>query len=210
MKIVDHLLNGLNYQLIPARCVCCQGPGQCRLDLCAACQAELPPPPPVLETAHGCVYAGSTFAAPLDGWIHAFKFHQDLLKGRLLARMCTPDAGAELPQLLIPVPLHRKRLRMRGFNQALELARYWGRQHGIAVPIHALMRCRETAVQSQLDAQARRHNVQGAFSARAGLPVHVALVDDVYTTGATCAAAAEALQQAGVTRVDVWCLARVL
>lgn len=210
MKIVDQLLNGLNYQLIPARCACCQGPGQWQLDLCAACQAELPPPPPVLETAYGRVFAGSTFATPLDTWIHAFKFQQDLLMGRLLARLCAPKAEADMPLQLLPVPLHRKRLRTRGFNQALELARFWGRQHGIAVPAKALARCRETAVQSQLDAQARRLNVQGAFSARAGLPAHVALVDDVYTTGATCAAAAEALQQAGVTRVDVWCLARVL
>ncbi len=210
MKIVDHLLNGLNYQLIPARCACCQGPGQWRLDLCTACQAELPPAPSVLETSHGRVYAGSTFAAPLDSWIHAFKFHQDLTIGRLLAKLCAPGAHADLPEWLVPVPLHRKRLRMRGFNQALELARYWGRQHGIRVSKNALIRCRETAVQSQLDAQARLQNVQGAFSARAGLPAHVALVDDVYTTGATCAAAAEALQQAGVERVDVWCLARVL
>ena len=72
-----------------------------------------------------------------------------------------------------------------------------------------MVRVRATAMQSVLKGAERAANVQGAFRAAGTLPAHVALVDDVYTTGATCAAAAEALLAAGVRRIDVWCLARV-
>ena len=103
-----------------------------------------------------------------------------------------------------------QRLRQRGFNQSLELAKFWGKQAGIPVLSHALIRHRATQVQSELKAAERLSNVSGAFIANGNLPAHIALVDDVYTTGATCMAAAEALLAHGVQRVDVWCLARVL
>ena len=116
----------------------------------------------------------------------------------------------ERPELLLTVPLHRQRLRQRGYNQALELARPLAR--ALAVPLRhdVLQRQRATDAQTELDAVARRRNVRGAFAVREGvvLPAHVAVLDDVMTTGATLAECARVLKHAGVQRVDAWALAR--
>lgn len=106
------------------------------------------------------------------------------------------------------MPLHRARLRRRGYDQALELARPLAR--GLGLPLcDGLHRVRATAPQSELDARARRRNLRHAFAVQAPLPPHVALVDDVMTTGATLHAAAQALRRAGVGRIDAWVVARV-
>ena len=120
-------------------------------------------------------------------------------------------AGAERPQALVPVPLHTGRLRERGYDQALELTRPLARRLGLPLRDDLLRRARATAAQSTLDAGQRRRNLRGAFAVRGhcALPAHVALVDDVMTTGATAHAAASALLRAGVARVDVWVCARV-
>lgn len=117
----------------------------------------------------------------------------------------------ERPQALVPIPLHRGRLRRRGYDQSLELARPLARQLGVPLRDDLLRRVRATAAQSRLDAGARRRNLRGAFAVSAGAaaPSHVALVDDVMTTGATARSAATALLRAGVRRVDVWVRARV-
>src|SRR3546814_7526919 len=119
------------------------------------------------------------------------------------------DAGR--PQALLAVPLHRARLRTRGYDQALELARPLARALVIPLLPGALVRSRATSPQSELDAARRRRNLRGAFSVAPDtrLPAHVALVDDVMTTGATLHAAAIALRRAGVMRVDAWVCARV-
>lgn len=115
------------------------------------------------------------------------------------------------PAVLIPIPLHAARLRRRGYDQALELARPLARQLGLPLVIDVLRRGRETAPQSRLDAAQRRRNLRGAFQVdrSTALPPHVVLVDDVMTTGATLHAAAVALRRAGVARVDAWVCARV-
>jgi ComF family protein len=113
--------------------------------------------------------------------------------------------------LLLPVPLARRRLRERGFNQAGLLARWLSRQLAIACDERLLLRSRETPAQQGLDAKARRRNLRQAFAplptgAVAGL--HVAVVDDVLTTGATAQAVAQVLHKGGARRVDIYCLAR--
>jgi ComF family protein len=110
---------------------------------------------------------------------------------------------------LVPVPLHARRLRQRGHDQALGLARDWGRALGVPVIANALRRERDTQPQTELDGEARRRNLEGAFGMRGAAPVHVALVDDVLTTGSTLAAAVAALRAGGVRRIDAWVLARV-
>ena len=108
------------------------------------------------------------------------------------------------------MPLHRTRLRSRGYDQTLELARPLARMLGLALDTGLLTRRRATQAQSRLDEAARQRNLHGAFAVRAGpLPAHVALVDDVMTTGATLRAAAQALRDAGVQHVNAWVCARV-
>ncbi len=173
----------------------------------AACGHCLRRPPPLTV-----VHAAFRYEIPLDRLLPRLKFHDDLAAGRLLGGlMAEALAGTERPDALIPVPLHRRRLRSRGFDQTLELAVPLA--HALRLPLmdDILMRMRETAPQSRLDAAARRRNLRRAFAVREGgvLPTHVALVDDVMTTGATLHAAADALLRAGVKRVDAWVCARV-
>lgn len=209
MQFVDRIRNALNIQWFPSPCRLCGEEAGAAAAFCSVCLDGFPRPPPVLALATGTVHAAFLYTAPVDGLIQGFKFHEDLGAGRHLARMALPVLAAGTPQALLPIPLHRNRLRLRGFNQSLELAKYWSRCTGIPVFAQALVRARATAVQSGLKGAERAANVQGAFRAVGLLPAHVALVDDVYTTGATCAAATEVLLAAGVRRVDVWCLARV-
>lgn len=171
--------------------------------LCSACQHD---PPALAETRAAFLYG-----FPLDRLLPRLKFHRDLAAGRLLAQAMARACGARArPDVLVPVPLHRARLRQRGYNQALELARPLGRMLGLPVRAGLLQRRRNTTAQSRLDAGARAANLRDAFAVPAHLapPPHVALVDDVMTTGATLNAAADALQDAGVERVVAWVCAR--
>ncbi|HWR95610.1 MAG TPA: ComF family protein [Arenimonas sp.] len=202
-------MNLLNFSLLPARCVLCQGAGLPELDLCDACLSAMPAQTPPMPYPYGTVHAGFRYQTPIDEMIQGFKFNEQLHLGRLAARLALPALSDVRPDALVPVPLHARRLRERGFNQSLELAEFWGSRFALPVLGHALQRHRATRVQSSLKAAERLLNVSGAFSVKGALPGHVALVDDVYTTGATCQAAAQALLPAGVRRVDVWCLARV-
>ena len=117
--------------------------------------------------------------------------------------------SAEPPEYLIPVPLHRNRYRQRGFNQAIEIAQSLSRELAIPLNLNACVRLRDTPHQIDLSAKQRRKNMKHAFAAR-GLSTirHVAIVDDVMTTGATASELAIALKNAGVDRVDVWVCAR--
>lgn len=172
-----------------------------------ACGMCLRQPPPLTET-----HAVFAYGPPLDRLLPRLKFHQDLAAGRVLAGlMAGVLADVARPQALIPLPLHRARLRRRGYDQALELARPLARGLGLPLVETALFRQRETAPQSRLDAAARRRNLRDAFAVRpeADLPAHIVLVDDVMTTGATLHAAAQALRRAGAVRVDAWVCARV-
>ncbi|MFT3761699.1 MAG: ComF family protein [Pseudoxanthomonas sp.] len=227
---VDGWLGRAGRWLLPPRCLLCAEAGADGRDLCRACAAALPwnrsaclhcalplttagicgqclrQPPPLTET-----HAVFVYGFPLDRLAPRFKFHRDLAAGRLLAGlMAEACAALPRPDALAPVPLHRRRLRRRGYDQALELAKPLSRALGIPLQADLLSRRRATAPQSELDAAARRRNLRDAFAVAAGrpLPRHVALVDDVMTTGATLHAAARALLGAGVARVDAWVCAR--
>lgn len=218
--------------LLPLRCLVCRSPGDGD-DLCTACRAELPwnraacarcglPLPRPAPRCGRCVGLALPFATtravflyqpPVNGLLRRLKFHADLAAGRLLAALAAPTlAAAPRPDALLPLPLHRRRLRQRGYDQALELARPLGRALALPVLDTRLQRRRHTAPQSELGAKARQANLRGAFALAPGppLPAHVALLDDVMTTGATLAEAARLLRRAGVARVDVWVLARAL
>lgn len=116
-----------------------------------------------------------------------------------------------LPQLLVPVPLHPKRLRQRGFNQSLEIAKSLGRQLHIAVDKNALQRVIDTPSQHSLPYSQRRKNMKNAFqTTKPKLPSHIALIDDVLTSGHTVGEAAKVLQRCGVDTIEVWTIARAI
>jgi ComF family protein len=214
--------------LLPATCVACGLPATASPGLCAGCHANLPRTParcphcaiglPTPGTCAGCrktpppwshAHAAFDYGDALTTLLPRFKFHHDLAVGEALARAALPGlAEAERPDVLVPVPLHRQRLRERGYDQALELANVWARALRLPLAEDALHRHRATDAQTRQGRTARQANLRGAFVARNGLPRHVAVVDDVMTTGATLAAATHALHAAGVARVDVWVLAR--
>ena len=149
--------------------------------------------------------------------LHAFKFggRRGLAAplGDLIAELGLGALPGAAPDLLVPVPLHRRRARERGYNQSALLAMRVARAWGLPVAHDALARIAPTRPQTELDAAARRGNVRGAFAARRPEAVagrHVLLVDDVFTTGATAAECARCLVGAGAEAVGVLTLARAL
>ena len=217
--------------LFALRCLVCGERGSRGRDLCEACHAALPwqgpacrrcalplpqagvcghclqHPPPLAET-----HAVFDYAFPLDRLLPRLKFHGDFAAGRVLAQaMAERCATLPRPGAILPVPLHRTRLRQRGYDQALELATPLARALRVPLLGDVLHREKTTTAQSRLDAEARQRNLRDAFLVvpTATLPAHVVLVDDVMTTGATLHAAACALHKAGVQRVDAWICARV-
>ncbi len=149
---------------------------------------------------------------PVDKLIADFKYHDKLFLARFFADcMAEKLKYRELPNLFIPIPLHPKRLRQRGYNQSLELAKALSSNLSVPVLHDGLIRIKDTLPQVSLPIKARRQNVQRVFKiGRATLPPYVALIDDVLTTGYTADAAAEALRKAGVNNISVWTIARAI
>ena len=123
--------------------------------------------------------------------------------------MCSSDLRPSPGAVVIPVPLHRRRLAARGYNQALEIARPLARRLGCRLDDGLVLRVRATREQSALSARARRRNVAGAFRLRGPADFsHAVLVDDVVTTGATTREIAALLRRGGCARVSVVAAAR--
>jgi ComF family protein len=231
MEAPIRLLAAVHRWLLPWRCLLCGDAGVEGMDLCADCAAELPRntsccahcalPLPIPAAQCGrcqrkappwdAAWAPFRYAWPLDRLETRFKFSRDLAAGRVLVTMWQHESPhASLPQMILPVPLHRRRLRERGYNQAWEMALPLARRLGIPCRHDLLRRVRHTDAQTGLDAVQRRRNLRSAFALNedASLPEHIAVLDDVFTTGATLNECVRLLKRAGVLRVDVWALAR--
>jgi len=180
---------------------------------CDRCRA-LPPP----FDAAFCLFR---YEDPVDLLVTSLKFRHELAPARVLGMLFARlylHSGRALPQCIVPMPLHHTRLRERGFNQCAEIARHLAPRlrdaAGRRLPVRTdlLQRARATRAQSELDAAERAANLAGAFRTRPGaaLPPHIALLDDVMTTGHTAAAAARALKDAGCRRVEIWACARAV
>lgn len=202
--------------LFPPRCCLCDFPGaSLDLDLCEFCHADFPWEAGQLP---GAVVA-MRYAPPADELIRDLKYRGVTANARVLGVLlaqAVQRGGAPVPRLLVPVPLHDARLRERGFNQAAALARYAGRMLGIPFAPRIVKRVRDTPSQTSMSMEERHRNVRGAFAvsgARARRRLldagHVAVVDDVMTTGSTMAEVKCLLLAAGVARVDLWSVARV-
>ena len=202
-------------------CACCR---PCRADLpwlascCAGCALPLTTDAGDLcgrcaaDRSFRRAFAAFRYEWPVDTLIKGLKYNGRLADGRLLGQLLASHLAslrAPRPEAIVPLPLHDRRLRRRGFNQAGEIARQLSFELGLPTIHDLLFRRRETAPQPGLSAAARRRNLQGVFACRLPRgPRHVALVDDVVTTTATVTAAAACLRRAGIERVDVWAVAR--
>lgn len=200
--------------------------------VCAQCVAAMPPLPPArcpqcaLPTLESTLcgrclssppYYDATIAAlaygdPLDQALQAFKYRHALGLGPFLAELLDAAIGPTIAvDLLVPMPLARERLAERGFNQALELARPIAARRQIRLDAQIVKRTRDTPPQMALPWKERARNIKGAFACTTPLDgLHVAVVDDVMTTGATLDELARALKRAGAATVSNWVVARTL
>jgi len=171
--------------------------------LCGRCQTT----PPAFEV---CL-SPFRYQTPLDHLLQGLKFNGRLAQARLLGELMADWLGAVMespPDQLIPVPLHTERLRARGFNQAIELARPIARRLALPLSPHSVRRILPTPPQSDLSRKQRLKNIRGAFEVVQPMSGHVAIIDDVMTTGSTADELAKALLRAGAERVDVWVCTR--
>ena len=219
--------------LINTPCVLCGAVDEVTTDqLCRACFTDLPSRPP--GTCLGCsapthdatacsrcfprppefdsCIAGCSYRYPVDRMIKKLKYQARLDTVRCLSRPLVRRIGlegADLPDCLVPMPLHDSRLRSRGFNQAREIARVLAQQLLLPIDDCLVQRDRATGEQYALRPEQRARNVKGAFSLlKSNSYYNIAIVDDVLTTGATANELARLLKRHGAERIQVWCLAR--
>jgi len=235
MRYLTSLIDYLSSQLLPSRCFICHDYcadteplcQECRqnlpflaksCELCAAtlevatdtrCGACLIRPP-----AYEQLIAGFAYALPINSFIIQLKFHRQLsyahLLGRLFSKILqTHYVNCPLPEAIVPVPLHRERLKERGFNQAMEIAKPIATALKLPILHRLVERNKPTTPQSQLPKQARKRNMAQAFTVKKATPMkHIALLDDVMTTGETIQALSRQLKQAGIETIHVWCVAK--
>jgi ComF family protein len=234
----NNLLQNIRAWLLPRICAGCGFESESfEFDLCANCKANLPwiadrcyqcglrlskPTEAVIcekcessPPAFNRVCALFAYKPPISRLIGALKFGKQLypgaLFGKLLTEAITQDwyKNQALPQAIIPVPLHIKRHRNRGYNQAAEISLPIAKALKIPLRLDICDRVKHTAMQARLKKNRRTRNLAAAFAVKPGISYkHVAIVDDVVTTGSTVNAVARVLLQAGVECIDVWCVCR--
>lgn len=223
-------LGGGARALLAQDCAICRAPSGAE-PVCAGCRADLPAigpacpccalPSPGGQRCGACTAAPPGFDASVAAWryaahaaslVHAYKYGGRLALAPFFAAALAESLGP-LPAVaaIVPMPLARRRLAERGFNQSLEVARPLAARLRLPLAARAARRVRETADQTGLDAEARRRNVRDAFAVTADVRgCAIAVVDDVMTTGATLDALAAALKRAGATSVVNWVVARTV
>jgi ComF family protein len=224
----------ISYLLFPPRCILCNRPGWGNLDLCSHCRDKLeknrhachrcalplPATAPARSLCGRCCRQAPPWERLQAPWLYRggiaelireLKFRQKLAAGRTLGLLLAGhlEEMQELPQLLLPVPLHASQLGERGFNHAAEITRSLSRAIGIPWSSRRLLKARPTAPQHNLGRQARRSNLRHAFQYHGTAELrHVAVVDDVVTTGSTAMEITRTLKKGGVEKISIWALAR--
>ncbi|MEW6165497.1 MAG: ComF family protein [Pseudomonadota bacterium] len=227
---ISRLLGSALDACLPRACLLCGDPAG-EQSVCAACAGDLPrlmaplcpvcatPLPRAAPACGACLTDPPAFDATLAAWRYAFPLDDLVRRLKFGRRLASADFFAAAMQagtlpggdVLMPVPLSRERLRARGFNQALEIARPLARALRLPLDTASLARVRDAEPQSRLPWNARHRNVRHAFACHADLTGKaVILVDDVMTSGATLDAAARALKERGATRVTNWVAARAI
>jgi ComF family protein len=224
------------FKQIPKQCLLCLSPTENKHLLCCGCEHDLAKnsshcvicaaPLADVQAAEKSLVCGKClkkppnfttsiiphlYAPPLKQLITQLKFHGTLYNAPLLAQnfINAISPRKKLPECLIPVPLHKQRLRERGFNQAQELAQIIAAQLKIPLDYTLCQRNKSTPFQSGLSAKQRKQNLKNAFSiTKTHSYKHVAVFDDVVTTGTTVNELAKQLKQSGVEIIEVWAIAR--
>lgn len=185
-------------------CIRCAASLSAKSDLvCGTCLKH----PPLFDTA----VAAFDYEEPVRHLIHGLKFQRRYPYGRLLGGLLADmlTERQDLPQTLMPVPLHPARYRERGFNHTVEIAREISRRLGVPLDVRTARRTRATRAQVGLSAKERARNMKSAFElVEPCIARHVALIDDVVTTGATVNELARVLKKNGTERVEIWACAR--
>lgn len=175
---------------------------------CGRCLKRLPP--------YDNTVALFRYESPIDYLILAVKFNKNLAYARIIGEMMSKKIQAHydpdhMPDIILPVPLHPERLKERGFNQALEIARPISKKLNIPLSINDCVRVIETKPQATVSADKRKQNIKNAFTLTRTINAkHIAIFDDVVTTGSTVAEITRVLKKHGVQQVDIWCCARTL
>ena len=218
----------IRHVLLAQDCLLCQAASGERV-LCEACERELPS---TASACPRCALPGSSnalcgaciadpphydascaafiYAYPVDALIQALKYGGRLaLAGLFAHKLRERIEGTAGIDLIVPLPLHPARLAERGFNQAAEITKVLSRLSGIAMDARLVRRVRDTAPQTALPWRERAANMRHAFSCEQDLAgLHIAVVDDVMTTGATLDEFARTLKRSGAARVENWVVAR--
>ncbi|WP_262966099.1 ComF family protein [Methylobacter psychrophilus] len=234
MKSVHNWINIIQDYLLPPTCILCGNTGENGLDLCKSCYQrllrnnqccyrcaeifEIATISPVLcgrclssNPAFDETYAPFIYQGEMRHLITSLKFGAHYKNARLLGLLLAEHLKktAEKPDLILPVPLHKTRYQQRGFNQAIEIAKTVAKELKIPLDLNSCIRHRDTPHQTALTAKQRRKNIQNSFSIIKPLHAqHIAILDDVMTTGSTAHELAYLLKKAGVDQVDVWVCAR--
>ena len=233
--MVNNWSDIIQYSLLPPTCILCGNKGMGRMDLCQPCNDALIK---IGSHCYCCAkqfsndsshlllcgdcqknlpefdktYTPYTHQGAIRYLINHCKFngaykHSRLL-GLLLAHHLSNQADT-LPELIIPVPLHPKRYRQRGFNQTLEVGKIIARELSIPIDNSCCLHIKDTPHQVSLTAKQRRKNIKNSFQMKKTPQArHIAILDDVMTTGATANELAKTLKSSGVSQVDVWVCAR--
>jgi ComF family protein len=194
-------------RLAPPECPHCGAPGG---EPCARCLAA---PPSIRNARAWASYRIDGAESPVARAIARFKYGGVSRLGRRVAAAMASRVFDATVELVVPVPLHPRRLRERGYNQSAILARELARHLGVRLALTTVARTRPTSSQVGLSTAARAANVTAAFDVRRADLVHgrtILLVDDVWTSGATARAVAATLHAAGARAVDVLTFARVV
>lgn len=231
--MISAWLGALERLILPPTCLLCGAAGAAGLDLCAGCLGDLPrnlaacprcaAPSPAggIGPCARCraqspefdrAFVPFRYQPPVDFLITRLKFGGRLTHALLLGELfaaALAERGDPLPDCIVPVPLHPRRLRERGFNQSVELARPVAHRLGIPLWIDGLRRVRHTLPQVRLDARQRQTNPLGAFALGVPLPgTRIALMDDVVTTASTIGECARVLRAGGATDIEIWAIGR--
>jgi ComF family protein len=200
--------------------------------LCSACQEDLPHHPfaccPIcaLPTSNAelcghCLkntpafehtVAALSYRFPADRLIQTFKYAANLACGNMLAHLLLAKVqGQSMPDTLIPMPLHASRLKERGFNQSVEIAKVLARELALPLQTRGIERVKPTLPQAEIAWDERAKNVRKAFSCNLDLRGRdVAIVDDVMTSGATANELSKILRKCGAQSIHVWVVARTI